>query len=85
MRHLRLSSAIAALAHMRADVNRVIPALPVRAARAHSQMMSRPLRCLVGWHSWKRMTTDDNEVYLACSRCGKLGEGNPLPGAGAAG
>ena len=52
--------------------------------RAHTQIMSKPLKCRLGWHSWKRMTTEDNEAYLACSGCGKLGEDLSLPGAGGA-
>jgi hypothetical protein len=41
------------------------------AAPAHSPKMAKQLRCTLRWHMWKRMTNDDNQVYRACSRCGK--------------
>ena len=51
--------------------------------RAHTQIMSKPLKCRLRWHLWKRMTNDDNEVYRACSRCGKVDDDYFPPGSGA--
>ena len=31
----------------------------------------RSWRCRLGWHHWRKAFTDDNEVYVACRRCGK--------------
>ena len=32
--------------------------------------MGKQLRCLLGWHKWKRRTTEDNKPYRACVHCG---------------
>jgi len=57
--------------------------LPSHAAPAHTPTMSMPLKCRLQWHSWKRMTNDDNEVYRACSRCGKVDDDYFPPASGA--
>ena len=34
--------------------------------------MAKSLKCRLRWHQWKRMTNQDNDVYRACSHCGKV-------------
>jgi hypothetical protein len=33
--------------------------------------MKKSWRCRVGWHTWRKALTPDNEKYLECKRCGK--------------
>jgi hypothetical protein len=57
-----------------------LASLCVVAAPAHTPNMAKPLRCTLRWHLWKRMTNDDNQVYRACSRCGKVDDDYFPPG-----
>jgi hypothetical protein len=40
--------------------------------------MKRPLRCTLNWHHWVTKFNEDNEKYVACSRCGKEGRGDNI-------
>ena len=44
--------------------------------------MATALRCRLGWHRWRRMTNDDNEVYRGCARCGAVDDDYFPPGSG---
>ena len=50
---------------------------------AHDPGVSKSILCILRWHKWKRMTTDDNEVYRGCARCGKVDDDYFPPGSGA--
>jgi len=60
----------------------VLRAAVTRGGDTKEEKMRRPLRCLLGRHAYRSVSTEDGSRYRRCSRCGHDHPGATSSGAG---